>query len=275
MFMAGGVAMSINEDRVVMITGAASGIGRATAQAFGAGGAHLALLDKDRDGLAALATKLEADGVTALYSCCDLSRADGVVDGVGRLLDSFEGQVDVLVNNVGACEALIFDDTTDADWLDMFELNFLSAVRAIRLVLPGMRIRQRGSIISVASDLARQPEASPAHYQVSKVALVSLTKSLALSEGPAVRVNAVAPGPIWTPLWTKPGGFAETLGKLHAESDPRRAVEKELAQRQLPMRRMGTAVEVAAVIEFLASDAASFVTGSVWGVDGGSVRGLL
>jgi NAD(P)-dependent dehydrogenase (short-subunit alcohol dehydrogenase family) len=266
--------VSSDTGRVVMITGAASGIGAATAHAFASTGAHLALLDKDWEGLRAVAEKLESDGAKTFWSCCDLSSADGVTEGVSELLESLDGRVDVLVNNVGRCEARTFDETTDADWLDMFELNFMSAVRAIRLVLPGMRRRQRGNIISVASDLARQPEANPAHYQVSKVALVSLTKSLALSEGSAVRVNAVAPGPIWTPLWTKQGGFAETLGRLHGEADPRRAVEKELALRQLPMRRMGTAAEVAAVIEFMASDAASFVTGSVWGVDGGSVRGL-
>ena len=111
-------------------------------------------------------------------------------------------------------------------------------------------------------------------YQVSKVGLLSLTKSLALSEGPAIRVNAVAPGPIWTPLWTRPGGFADTLGKVH-EREAKEAVEYELSKRQMPLRRIGKPEEVASVITFLASDAASFVTGSVWGIDGGTVRGLL
>jgi NAD(P)-dependent dehydrogenase (short-subunit alcohol dehydrogenase family) len=104
--------------------------------------------------------------------------------------------------------------------------------------------------------------------------LLSLTKSLALSEGPAVRVNAVAPGPIWTPLWTRPGGFADTLGTVHGQ-DAKAAVEYELSKRQMPLGRLGTPEEVASVITFLASDAASFVTGSIWGVDGGTVRGLL
>jgi NAD(P)-dependent dehydrogenase (short-subunit alcohol dehydrogenase family) len=88
-----------------------------------------------------------------------------------------------------------------------------------------------------------------------------------------LRVNAVAPGPIWTPFWTKPGGFAETLGKFHS-LPPLEAVEHEMKLRQLRLARLGRPEQVANVIVFLASDLASFVTSSVWGVDGGSVRSI-
>lgn len=128
-------------------------------------------------------------------------------------------------------------------------------------------------MINNGSDLARQPEPVPIDYSASKAAVLALTKGLARAEGPTVRVNAVAPGPIWTPFWTKPGGFAETMGK-HYDMEPQAAVEHEMKLRQLPMARLGAPEEVANVIVFLSSDLASFVTSAVWGVDGGSIRAI-
>ena len=260
------------DGRTVVITGAASGIGRATAEAFAAEGSRLALVDHDAAALAGLAGAL--DGSTAAAVEADLSTAEGVERAFTQMRDALDGPPDVLVNNVGAGSVRTFDDLADEDWHATFELNFFSAVRAIRSVLPGMRERGSGTIVNVASDLARQPEANPLDYAVSKAAMLSLTKALARSEGPAIRVNAVAPGPIWTPFWTKPGGFADTLGEVHG-LPPQEAVEHEMRLRQLPLERLGRPEEVAAVIVFLASERASFVTSSVYGVDGGSVRSLL
>jgi NAD(P)-dependent dehydrogenase (short-subunit alcohol dehydrogenase family) len=259
--------------KVVLITGAASGIGRATALAFGREGAALALVDIDEKALCEVASTVREDGGTATTAVSDLSTNAGMVDGIARALEG-QNDLDVLVNNVGVGALRTFDDLSDGDWDATFEINFMSAVRAIRLVLPGMRERGHGVIVNNTSDLARQPEANPVDYSVSKAALLSLTKALARSEGPAIRINAVAPGPIWTPFWTKPGGFAETLGTFHG-LPPDEAVRHEMTLRQLPLQRLGTAEEVANVIVFLASDLASFVTSSVWGVDGGSIRNII
>lgn len=260
--------------KVVLITGAAKGIGRATALAFAREGARLALLDIDADGLAGLRSEVASLGGEAAVETADLSSGGGVSAGIDALLQACGGDIDVLVNNVGSGAIRTFDQLTDEEWDATLQLNFMSYVRACRKVLPVLRRRAGGVIVNNASDLARQPEPVPIDYSASKAAVLALTKGLARAEGPKIRVNAVAPGPVWTPFWTKPGGFAETMGKYH-NLPPQEAVEHEMKLRQLPLARLGTPEEVANVIVFLASDLASFVTSAVWGVDGGSIRSIV
>lgn len=258
--------------KVVFITGAAEGIGRATALAFANEGATVGLLDLNEDQLQDVATEIAKTGGKAEIAKADLSTGDGVKSGLDTLLGATGGVLDILVNNVGSGAIRTFEQLTDEEWDKTFQLNFMSYVRATRHVLPILRER-KGNIINNGSDLARQPEPVPIDYSTSKAAVLALTKGLARAEGPNVRVNAVAPGPIWTPFWTKPGGFAETMGK-HYNMEPQAAVEHEMKLRQLPLARLGNPDEVANVIVFLASDLASFVTSAVWGVDGGSIRSI-
>lgn len=257
----------------VIITGAANGIGRATALAFAKEGAIVGLLDIDAKGLDEVAALVRQHDGEAMTAKADLSTANGVEGGMSVLLGAFDSHVDVLINNVGAGAVRSFDDVDDDAWQSTLSLNFMSYVRAIRKALPILR-QNGGVIINNASDLARQPEPVPVDYSVSKAAILALTKALARAEAPKIRVNAVAPGPIWSPFWDKAGGFAETLGKYH-KMEPHAAVEHEMKLRQLPLQRLGTPEEVANVIVFLASDLASYVTSSVWGVDGGSVRSIV
>ena len=259
------------DGKTVFITGAANGIGRATALAFAKQGTTVGLLDIDGEQLTALASEIDAAGGKPVVSKADLSTGDGVRAGLDELLQATGGVVDVLVNNVGSGAIRTFEQLTD-DWEKTLNLNFMSYVRATRQLLPILRER-KGNIVNNGSDLARQPEPVPIDYSASKAAVLALTKGLARAEGPYVRVNAVAPGPIWTPFWTKPGGFAETMGK-HYDMEPQAAVEHEMKLRQLPLARLGQPEEVANVIVFLASDLAAFVTSAVWGVDGGSLRAV-
>lgn len=267
--------MHINlEQHKVIITGAANGIGRATALAFAREGCSLALLDYDLNELETLKHELDMLEVESHIIKADLSTAHGVDSSFNSALTALDGVVDILINNVGSGAVRSFDDITDEQWQQTLDLNFMSYVRACRKVLPVMRTRKSGVIINNASDLARQPESNPMDYSASKAAVLAITKGLARSEAPNIRINAVAPGPIWTPFWTKPGGFADTLSEIHG-LPPEEAVKHEMSLRQLPLGRLGTPEEVANVIVFLSSDLASFVTSSVWGVDGGSVRSII
>ncbi|AXF22236.1 short-chain dehydrogenase [Burkholderia pyrrocinia] len=262
------------DGKIVLVTGAAKGIGRSTAVAFAKEGARLCLVDIDGGALEEVQSELRAMGTNVSIAQADLSKATGVSEGIDSVLHRYNGQVDVLVNNVGAGKVRTFEDLSDEDWEFTLNLNFMSYVRACRHLLPALRAREKAVIINNASDLARQPEPVPIDYSASKAAVLALTKGLARAEAPRIRVNAVAPGPVWTPFWTKEGGFADTMGKFHGMA-PREAVEHELSLRQLPLNRLGQPEEVANVIVFLASDLASFVTSAVWGVDGGSIRSLI
>ncbi|MGH3190964.1 MAG: SDR family NAD(P)-dependent oxidoreductase [Streptosporangiaceae bacterium] len=258
--------------RIALITGAASGIGQAAAAALAAEGARVVLVDADKDGLAA-AAKLLPGGAAPVVIAADLSTAAGVELAMTDALARTGGVVDILVSNAGQCRWRTLDELTDADWQATMDVNFYPAVRTARYLLPGMTGRRRGAVVITASDLAKQPEASPADYQASKVALLGFAKSLALAAAPHVRVNAVAPGPVWTGLWSRPGGIAANLAAQYG-LPPAEAVERELSRRQLPLGRIGRPEEIADVICFLASDRASFVTGATWDVGGGSIRGL-
>jgi 3-oxoacyl-[acyl-carrier protein] reductase len=260
--------------KTVLITGAANGIGRATAIAFAKEGAHVAMIDRDGDQLRKVAAIVEQAGVKAIQAEGDLSTLSGVEASVDAVVSQLHGGLDILVNNVGFADARPFMDLTDEHWERTFQVNFMSAIRVTRKVLPLLREKEKAVIVNNTSDLGRQPEAAPADYGALKAALIAVTKSLARSEAPKIRVNAVAPGPIWTPFWSRSGGFADALSSIHG-MPPREAVDHEMKLRQLPLGRLGEPEEVANIIVFLASDLTSYVTSSVWGVDGGSIRSLL
>ncbi|MFF2805919.1 oxidoreductase [Streptomyces sp. NPDC058000] len=254
-------------DKTAVVTGASRGIGLATVRA---------LIDEGVRVVGAARTitpELKEAGAFAVSA--DLSTADGVA----ALMDSAFaelGGIDLLVNNVGAGDAVElagFLDTDDAQWGAVFDLNLLSAVRASRAALPSL-IERRGAIVNVSSINSRLPAAGPVAYSAAKAALAALGKSLAEEFGPqGVRINTVSPGIVRTALWEDPEGFG---GKVAASA----GAEHAAFLQQIPEAfgitsgRITEPREVAALITFLLSDVAGNITGADYVIDGGTVKTL-
>ena len=239
--------------RVAIVTGAARGIGFAIAERLSTAGAHVVVADIAEDGATAAAERLSEGGGKAVGVAADVISPDEVRALVDRALESF-GAVDVLVNNAGITgpDAPLWE-TTDEDWEKVLGLNLTGVFYCCRTVVPHMRERGSGAIVNVASISGKEGNPNMIPYSVSKAGVICLTKALAkevIHDG--VRVNAVAPGVIETPL----------LEQLQPEAI-------EYMRSKVPMGRMGRPEEAAAVVHFLASDAASFVTGQTYDVSGG------
>ena len=174
------------------------------------------------------------------------------------------GGLDVLVNNVGFAVHARFEEVADADWDAMWNLNVMGYVRAIRAALPHLRA-SRGTIVNVSSTAGKRPSAGMPHYSVTKAAVLSLSRLVAdVYAADGIRCNAVTPGPTATAAWLGEGGLADQQGGERDE-----VLAKVGAGR--PLGRLAEPEEIAAVIAFLASDRASYVTGAAWSADGGTV----
>ncbi len=258
------------QGRVVVVTGAAGGFGRAIAAAFAKRCARLALVDIDGAGLDALAQTLRSIGTDVSTAVADLSTATGTRTGIGEALAPYGKQVDVLVSNVGVLVSGPFEEITDEELRRAFDINFFSHVRACRDVLPLMKGRPGANIVLMGSDQGSQPDVLLFPYAQAKAALHSLGKLLAREYAPDIRVNVVAPGMSATPLVLD---LMVTLAREKFQTDDLAAVERmELEERQVPLRRLGRPEEIAEAVIYLAT--AGFVTGSRLDISGGNVRGL-
>ena len=236
-------------DRVCLVTGSTGGIGRATAKLLVAEGARIVTHGRG-----------DAPGVgEALHVAADFLEA-----GAPEAVVAEVGAVDVLVNNVGAAYIADFEELTDAQWDEMWQLNVMSFVRSIRAVLPAMRERGGGAIVNVSSTAGKRPSTGMPNYSVTKAAVLSLSRLVAdLYAEDGIRCNAVTPGPTATEAWLGEGGLAEQQGEREA------VLAKVAAGR--PLGRLAEPEEIAAVIVFLCSERAAYVTGSAWSADGGTV----
>jgi 3-oxoacyl-[acyl-carrier protein] reductase len=251
-------------ERVCVVTGSTGGIGRETARLLSEEGARVVIAGRD----SARVERTRKEIGAALGVVCDLAEP-GAPDELIAEAAAQAGPVDVLVNNVGVAYQLPLEEVSDQQWDEMWQLNVMSYLRAMRAVLPGMRERGRGAIVNVSSTAGKRPSTSMPNYSVTKAAVLSLSRLVAdLYAGDGIRCNAVAPGPTATDAWLGEGGLADQQAERSGKT--RREVLEAVGKGR-PLGRLAEPEEIAAVIAFLCSDRASYVTGAAWSADGGTV----
>jgi 2-hydroxycyclohexanecarboxyl-CoA dehydrogenase len=248
----------MTSDRVALVTGAASGIGRATALALAEDGCAVAVADLQEDAAGEAVREIEASGGRALLVRMDVTDGPSVAAAVERTSEVL-GPIAVLVNCAGWDELKPFLETDEAFWRKVVAINYEGCLRVTHAVLGGMIEREQGRIVSIASDAARVGSSQEAVYAGAKAGVIAFSKTIAREAArQGVTANVVCPGPTDTPLLQ---GMAE-------EAPDSERLVSSLA-RAVPMRRLGRAEDVAAAVVFLASEQAAYVTGQTLSVSGG------
>jgi len=242
--------------RRVVVTGAGEGIGREIALRFVGQGAQVHGLDRNADALQRVVAASGGRFFAHRVELSDRGESDRIVDA---LVETLGGRCDVLVNNAGISILRPFAECDDATLDALFAVNFMAAFRLTRRLVPALQASGRGAVINIASELALIGQAGYSAYSATKGAILAWSRGLAVELAPTgVRVNAVCPGPVDTSL----------LGSdFAATGDADAARSGEIAA--VPLGRLGVPGDIAGVVAFLASDAAAFVTGAAWTVDGG------
>jgi 2-hydroxycyclohexanecarboxyl-CoA dehydrogenase len=242
------------EGRTALITGGASGIGAASCRRLAAEGARVAVCDVNAAGARALAAELNGEGVEM-----DVTSSESVRDAIAAARSGF-GPIDVLVNNAGTDEFGFFKDTDEDLWRHVIDVNLLGVMRVTHAVLGEMIERGGGRIVNVASEAGRVGSSGSASYSAAKAGVIGFTKTIARAGARfGVIANAIAPGPVDTPL----------LRRAEAELGELGVKLIETMRDSTALRRLGEAEEIAAVVAFLASDDASYITGQAIGASGG------
>ncbi len=253
--------MKLNlQDKTAIVTGATQGIGRATAELFAAEGASVVIVARGRERLDAVVASIRQAGGKALGVQADMSKAEDCARIVPAALEAF-GRVDILVNNAGTSSTGAFESVTDATWQADFELKLFGAVRLIRQAIPEMRRQGGGRIINITNIGAKQPRAKSMPTTVTRAAGLAMTKALSKEFAPdKILVNTVCIGLIRAGQHeTKAAKVGRNVEDIYTDMG-----------KEIPLGRVGFAEEVANVIVFLASDAASYVTGTSINLDGGT-----
>jgi len=246
------------KDKVCIITGGGSGIGRATALIFAAEGARVVVADKNKAAAEAVAAECDSKGAKTIALETDVSKSADAKRMVDETVKAF-GRIDVLVNNAGYGIPGSVVETDEQAWDDLMAVNVRGVFLCSKYALPVMQAQGGGAIVNTASAVASMGIRNRAAYVASKGAVAALTRAIAVDHAAeGIRCNAVAPGTIDTPY------FSAVLKNNANPADARKALEA----RQL-LNRLGTPEEVAAAILFLAADESRFATGSILAIDGG------
>ncbi|MDQ2940300.1 MAG: SDR family oxidoreductase [Actinomycetota bacterium] len=255
------------------VTGASRGIGRETARRLCAEDADVLLIARSEERLAEAAEECGREGGRVAALALDVTADDAGEQIVAEATERF-GQLDVLVNNAGTAQRRDLYDVPDEDWYAAFELNVMAPLRAMRAAAPPMAERGWGRVVNISSSAGKRPSAATPEYSVAKAAELSLSRLFAdryAKQG--VLVNAICPGPVASELWTAEGGLADQEMELSGAASREEALEA--AAKGRPIGRLAEVDEIAAAIVFLCSEQASYVSGSAWSVDGGTVQVII
>jgi NAD(P)-dependent dehydrogenase (short-subunit alcohol dehydrogenase family) len=255
-----------------LVTGASMGIGLSLTRALADHGVRVVAASRSRT--PELGELMDRLGV--VHHEVDLGTAEGPTHAVQRVAEEFGG-IDILVNNVGSsAPGAGFLSLSDNDWDGAWAVNFLSAVRACRSAIPLMVDAGGGSIINITSLNSRQPHPMVVEYGATKAALTNLTKALSEEFAPqGVRVNAIAPGFVRTPMWTAPGGFGDSVAELTGSRNASEAIDKAAPEMLgITVGRFAEAEELCGLALLLASARGAMMTGSEYLVDGGASKTL-
>jgi 3-oxoacyl-[acyl-carrier protein] reductase len=259
--------------RTAVVTGGSKGIGLAVATALAREGAAVAIFAREPAALAAAERRIREGGAQALGIECDVTDGRSVHDAVERTVSRFGG-LDVLVNNAGgAIKFGSFWELGDEDWLAAYRLNVMGVVNAVRAAVPLLRKSAAARIINISSISGLEPGAYNPHYAATKAAVINLNKYLANAlAGEGILVNVVCPGPTHSDAWDR---NVERVAQLRGtDLQNAQAYIDEVEAQKIPLGRIGQGQDVAEMVAFLASDRASWITGSCFHVDGGKLRSM-
>jgi NAD(P)-dependent dehydrogenase (short-subunit alcohol dehydrogenase family) len=259
------------QDRVAVVTGGATGIGRAIGLALAGQGAHIVVSDINRDAAEKTAAEIRKLGVKAEPDVTDVTDAAATQKMAQHAAHKL-GRVDILINNAGVAGAPGWHtraESTEEDWRFTYRVNVIGSVNAANAVIPLMKKARYGKILNLASIAGREGRPSLPHYSVTKAAIINYTQALARElAADNINVNAVCPGLLWTPMW-------EQVGNRYARNDPQyagmesRAVFAKMIAARIPLGREQTPEDIGDAAVFLCSDDAKNITGQALNVDGG------